>query len=166
MDDVRVLVTGGAGYIGSHACVQLLLAGASVVAIDNFDNSCAEAVERVRAIVGERRAARLTFRECDCRDAEALASCALMAGREGDTFSAEITGASEFGVFVRLDRPAVSGLVPMRALAGDWDFDPDAGAIVQGDGRARLTAGEMIRVRLADVDRDRAQPPATAATAP
>jgi UDP-glucose 4-epimerase len=72
MDDVRVLVTGGAGYIGTHACVQLLLAGASVVAIDNFDNSCAEAVERVRAIVGERRAARLTFRECDCRDAEAL----------------------------------------------------------------------------------------------
>jgi UDP-glucose 4-epimerase len=72
MDDVRVLVTGGAGYIGSHTCVQLLLAGASVVAIDNFDNSCAEAVARVRAIVGERRAARLTFRECDCRDAEAL----------------------------------------------------------------------------------------------
>ena len=70
------------------------------------------------------------------RDAEALASCALMAGRVGDTFSAEITGASEFGVFVRLDRPAVSGLVPMRALAGDWDFDPDADAIVQGGGHA------------------------------
>ena len=52
-DDVRVLVTGGAGYIGTHTCVQLLLAGASVVAIDNFDNSCAEAVERVRAIVGD-----------------------------------------------------------------------------------------------------------------
>lgn len=91
------------------------------------------------------------------RDAEALASCALMAGRVGDTFSAEITGASEFGVFVRLDRPAVSGLVPMRALAGDWDFDPEADAIVQGGGRARLTAGETIRVKLTDVDRDRAR---------
>lgn len=89
------------------------------------------------------------------RDAEALASCALMAGRVGDTFSAEITGASEFGVFVRLDRPAVSGLVPMRGLAGNWEFDPAEDAILQAGGRARLTAGETIQVRLADVDRDR-----------
>ncbi|MCR9096813.1 MAG: VacB/RNase II family 3'-5' exoribonuclease [bacterium] len=89
------------------------------------------------------------------RDADALASCALMAGRVGDTFGAEITGASEFGVFVRLDRPSVSGLVPMRLLAGDWRFDPAEDAILQGGGRARLAAGETIQVRLADVDRDR-----------
>ncbi len=89
------------------------------------------------------------------RDAEALASCALMAGWVGDAFSAEITGASEFGVFVRLERPAVSGLVPMRSLAGDWEFDPAEDAIVQHGGRARLVAGEGIRVQLAEVDRDR-----------
>ena len=50
--NVKVLVTGGAGYIGSHTCVQLLNAGASVVVVDNFDNSCAEALNRVRAVVG------------------------------------------------------------------------------------------------------------------
>ncbi|MGB0620918.1 MAG: ribonuclease R family protein [Myxococcota bacterium] len=89
------------------------------------------------------------------RDADALAACALMADRVGEPFRAEITGASEFGVFVRLERPAVSGLVPMRVLAGDWDFDPGEDAIVQRGGRARLSAGESIRVRLTDVDRDR-----------
>jgi len=70
--NVNVLVTGGAGYIGSHTCVQLLNAGASVVVVDNFDNSCAEALNRVRAIVGEEKSARLTFHEVDCCDREAL----------------------------------------------------------------------------------------------
>ena len=70
--NVKVLVTGGAGYIGSHTCVQLLNAGASVVVVDNFDNSCAEALNRVRAVVGEERSARLTFHEVDCCDREGL----------------------------------------------------------------------------------------------
>ncbi|MEM9174496.1 MAG: VacB/RNase II family 3'-5' exoribonuclease [Myxococcota bacterium] len=89
------------------------------------------------------------------RDAEAFAACALMACRVGDAFGAEVAGASEFGVFVRLDRPAVNGLVPLRMLAGDWTFEPDEDAIVQRGGRARLGVGESIRVLLADVDRDR-----------
>lgn len=48
-----VLVTGGAGYIGSHACISLLEAGHQVVVLDNFCNSSAEAVDRVRGITGQ-----------------------------------------------------------------------------------------------------------------
>lgn len=48
-----ILVTGGAGYIGSHACVALLDAGAQVVAFDNFSNSTPAALERVQQISGK-----------------------------------------------------------------------------------------------------------------
>ncbi|KAG0582175.1 hypothetical protein M758_3G038100 [Ceratodon purpureus] len=48
-----ILVTGGAGYIGSHTVLQLLLERYGVVVIDNLDNSCEEAVRRVRKLAGE-----------------------------------------------------------------------------------------------------------------
>jgi UDP-glucose 4-epimerase len=50
---VNILVTGGAGYIGSHTCVELLDAGYDIVVIDNFDNSKREALARVSAITGK-----------------------------------------------------------------------------------------------------------------
>jgi UDP-glucose 4-epimerase len=48
-----ILVTGGAGYIGSHSCVEFLDAGYDVVAVDNLDNSSEEAIRRVRKITGK-----------------------------------------------------------------------------------------------------------------
>ena len=48
----KVLVTGGAGYIGSHTCVELLEQGMDVVVIDNLVNSSAKAIERVEQITG------------------------------------------------------------------------------------------------------------------
>ena len=48
-----VLVTGGAGYIGTHTCVELLNAGFDVVALDNFCNSKPEAIHRVEKITGK-----------------------------------------------------------------------------------------------------------------
>lgn len=50
---MNILVTGGAGYIGSHTCVKLLEAGYGVVILDNLDNSCEKAVERVKEITGK-----------------------------------------------------------------------------------------------------------------
>jgi UDP-glucose 4-epimerase len=49
---MRVLVTGGAGYIGSHTCLALLDAGHEVVVVDSLSNSKAEAVRRVGELAG------------------------------------------------------------------------------------------------------------------
>ena len=68
-----VLVTGGAGYIGSHTCVQLLEAGSRVVVVDNLDNSSSVAVDRVRELAGlDPDDPRLTFHELDLRDGPAI----------------------------------------------------------------------------------------------
>ncbi len=50
---MSILVTGGAGYIGSHTCVELLNAGKSVIIADNFSNSKPEAVQRIEEITGK-----------------------------------------------------------------------------------------------------------------
>lgn len=63
-----ILVTGGAGYIGTHTCVLLLEAGYSVVVIDNLSNSHYQAIERVEKITGKK----ITFIEGDVRDKAAL----------------------------------------------------------------------------------------------
>ena len=63
-----VLCTGGAGYIGSHTCVELLQAGYEVVVIDNLCNSSAESLDRVKEIAGKD----LHFHQADIRDTEAL----------------------------------------------------------------------------------------------
>ena len=63
-----ILVTGGAGYIGSHACLALLTAGEGVVAFDNFSNSSPEALKRVQTICGKA----VAIVEGDIRDQTAL----------------------------------------------------------------------------------------------
>ena len=65
---MKVLVTGGAGYIGSHTSVELLAAGHEVTVVDNLCNSSPMALERVRAISGKA----LRFEQQDLRDAAAL----------------------------------------------------------------------------------------------
>ena len=62
---MKILVTGGAGYIGSHTCVELLNAGYDVVVVDNLYNASAKALDRVREITGKD----LTFYEADILDA-------------------------------------------------------------------------------------------------
>ena len=49
----KILVTGGAGFIGSHTCVELLEAGYEVVIVDNFSNSKPEALNRIKKITGK-----------------------------------------------------------------------------------------------------------------
>ena len=50
---MKILVTGGAGYIGSHTCVELLEADYEVVVVDNLSNSSEEALKRVEKITGK-----------------------------------------------------------------------------------------------------------------
>ena len=65
---MKILVTGGAGYIGSHTCVELLNKGMEVVVIDNLVNSSSRSLERVRQITGKS----LEFYQKDVRDRKAL----------------------------------------------------------------------------------------------
>lgn len=63
-----ILVTGGAGYIGSHTCVELLQAGYQVIVVDNLSNSKTESLQRVKKITGKE----LRFYPLDIRDKSAL----------------------------------------------------------------------------------------------
>ena len=65
---MSVLVTGGAGYIGSHTCVELLESGYEVVVIDNLSNSNPKSLERVEMLTGKK----LAFYEGDVRDEDLL----------------------------------------------------------------------------------------------
>ena len=65
---MKVLVTGGAGYIGSHTCLELLERGWEVVVIDNLRNSNPESLERVRSLTGKA----IRFYEGDVRDGALL----------------------------------------------------------------------------------------------
>jgi len=67
---MSILVTGGAGYIGTHTCVELLQAGHEVAVLDNLVNSSAKALDRVRNIVGGQP--KLRFHQVDLCDAAAV----------------------------------------------------------------------------------------------
>ncbi len=65
---MRVLVTGGAGFIGSHTCLEMLEAGYRVTVVDNLSNSKEEALRRVQALTGKE----IDFVKADIRDRAAL----------------------------------------------------------------------------------------------
>ena len=65
---MAILVSGGAGYIGSHTCVELLAAGYDIVVADNYNNSCPEALARVKKIAGKD----FRFVEADMTDKDAV----------------------------------------------------------------------------------------------
>ncbi len=73
-----ILVTGGAGYIGSHTCVELLNAGHTIVCVDNLSNSSPVAIERVQELTGKE----IAFHEIDLLDAAGLDG--VFAGRRID----------------------------------------------------------------------------------
>ncbi len=70
--DTYVLVTGGAGFIGSHTVVELLQSGYHVVIVDDLSNSSERVIDRIGQIVGEEAASRLAFRKLDVNDKVAL----------------------------------------------------------------------------------------------
>jgi UDP-glucose 4-epimerase len=65
---MNILVTGGAGYIGSHTCIELIDAGFTPIVFDNLSNSSTVALDRVEEITGNK----ITFIKGDIRDTDAL----------------------------------------------------------------------------------------------
>ena len=68
MANGKVVITGGAGFIGSHTAVELCAAGYLPVVVDNFNNSDRRVVQRVQELTG----VRFPVHELDCRDRAAL----------------------------------------------------------------------------------------------
>jgi UDP-glucose 4-epimerase len=75
----KILLTGGAGYIGSHTAVELMRSGHHVVIVDNLCNSSAKVLERIEAIAGKG----FTFIEADVRCPEVLDKLFCEHGIEG-----------------------------------------------------------------------------------
>ena len=65
---MAILITGGAGYIGSHTCVQLLEAGYEIVVVDNLSNSSVESLNRVKQLSGKT----FVFVQADIRNTAAM----------------------------------------------------------------------------------------------
>ncbi len=65
---MSILITGGAGFIGTHTCVEMLNSGYDVVVVDNLDNSSSESLDRVEKITGKK----VKFYKEDVRNREAL----------------------------------------------------------------------------------------------
>jgi len=65
----RIIVTGGAGYIGSHTCIELIQRGVSVVVLDDLSNSSIDMLDKIEAITGEKP----EFYKVDVSDGAALA---------------------------------------------------------------------------------------------
>ena len=87
----RVLVTGGAGFIGSHTCLVLLEAGYDLLILDNFSNSTPEALARVATVANvSLNSPRLQIQHGDIRDSHTLNQLFSDAAASDHTFDAVI----------------------------------------------------------------------------
>lgn len=119
---MRILVTGGAGYIGSHTCLELLRSGHEVFVVDSLDNGHEEALARVQRLSNRT----LTFRQCDVRDDQTL-----------------------YGIFHRFKPDAVIHFAGLKAV-GESVSDPARYYDVNVGGTATLL-GVMERVGCANI---------------
>ncbi len=133
---MRVLVTGGAGYIGSHTCVELLQAGCEVVVVDNLSNSREESLRRVRELTG----APLAFERVDLLDRGALREVFRGAGFDAVIHFAGLKAVGEsVSVPLRYYHNNVTGtlvLCEVMAEHGVRDLVFSSSATVYGDPHA------------------------------
>ncbi|WP_260293790.1 UDP-glucose 4-epimerase GalE [Sedimenticola hydrogenitrophicus] len=160
---MKVLVTGGAGYIGSHTCVELLEAGHQVVVIDNLCNSSRISLDRIADITGRR----VSFVEGDIRDRDTVTR---IFSRDGIDAVIHFAGLKAVGESVRLPlayyQNNITGsltLLESMAAAGVKRLVFSSSATVYGDpvslpigedfalsasnpyGRSKLMIEEMLR---------------------
>ena len=130
---MKVLVTGGAGYIGSHTCVSLLESGYEVVIVDNLVNSKQEAVRRVEEIAGKK----VAFYEKDVCDKQAMEE---IFNKENIGAVIHFAGLKAVGESVRLplryyQNNLTSTLVLLEVMKEHWvhNLDFSSSATVYGD---------------------------------
>jgi UDP-glucose 4-epimerase len=160
---MKILVTGGAGYIGSHTCIALLEAGHEVVVVDNLSNSKQESLSRVREITGKA----LPFHEIDLLDRPALDAAFAAAQVEAVIHFAGLKAVGEsVSIPLRYYRNNVAGTIQLceaMAAADCRTLVFSSSATVYGDprsvpitedfplsatnpyGRTKLQVEEMLR---------------------
>jgi len=115
---MSVLVTGGAGYIGSHTCVKLLEAGRKIVVIDNFCNSSPEAVKRIKRITGKT----FPFYECDMLDKDGLRAVFREHGIEAVMHFAGLKSVNEsVSIPLKYYRNNISGTLTLCEVMEEFD---------------------------------------------
>ena len=131
---MSILVTGGAGYIGSHTCVELLNAGYDIVVVDNLSNSCEDSLNRVEQITGKK----VPFIKADLCDVAATE--AVFAQHPEITAVIHFAGLKAVGESVRkpleyYTNNLVSTLVLLNAMRdhGVKNFVFSSSATVYGD---------------------------------
>lgn len=113
----RILVTGGAGYIGSHTCVELLEQGDEVIVIDNLDNSSAESLARVEALTGKKP----TFHQVDLLDTEKVDAIFAESNIESVIHFAGLKAVGESNeVPLRYYENNVSGTLSLMKIMGKY----------------------------------------------
>ena len=136
---MAILITGGAGYIGSHTCIELLNNGQDIAVLDNYYNSCAESLSRVKSIAGRD----FPFYECDIRDRAGLRG--IFAAHRID---AVIHFAGLKAVGESVEQPLtyfdnnVSGTVALCEVMNEYDVKRmvfSSSATVYGDGASPLS---------------------------
>jgi ribonuclease R len=131
-----------------RALKHLIRAGSRLASAPSRDG---EAISRLAVWLSGRERVAVAVE----RDAESLACCAILQGREGERFRARVSSVSEFGLFIRTESPAVQGLVPIRTLEGEWRHDVDEEMLVGPRSGSQIGLGDALEVRLLEVDSDR-----------
>ena len=98
---MHILVTGGAGYIGSHTCLELLNCGHQVTVVDDLSNSSIESLRRVEKLTGKK----VAFFEVDLLDKEALSDVFVVATASAGAFDAVIHFAGKKAVGESVEKP-------------------------------------------------------------
>ncbi len=132
-----------------HRALKHLIRGGSQMAAAGMRDG--EAISRLAVWLSGRERVAIAVE----RDAESLACCAILQGREGERFRARVSSVSEFGLFIRTESPAAQGLVPMQTLEGEWRHDADEEILIGPRGSSRIEVGDTLEVQLLEVDSDR-----------
>lgn len=130
---LMILVTGGCGYIGSHAVTQLLDSGYDVVVIDNLSNSCITSITRIRELTGKN----VNFIQGDVRDYETLSSIFVANNITAVMHFAGLKSVSESKVYpTRYFDNNVSGLITLVGVMAEhqiFNLVFSSSATVYGD---------------------------------
>ncbi len=147
----RIVVTGGAGFIGGHLCARLLQTGSSVIAIDNFDPFYDPALKR-EAAAGLQRHPAFELVEADLLDGEALLGALTTVGVEEGGVDALVHLAARAGVRPSIEQPEFYARVNVEGTAAALELARRLGVRAFVFGSSSSVYGNSASVPFAECD--------------